>query len=176
MTAAPAVAAVLAAAVALAACAPGAPRTTFPPIGSTPRPAGDATAATTRAVVDALGAAGLPAREATRPYRPPEGALLAGAPRTVLQVTLPDDPTHGYVVIYALGSPASAAAAAQDHAAYVASGPGGIQFPPGTQFVIRVVGSTVVFFNWSPQTSTDARTEQIATVLGAIGTGVEVPR
>lgn len=163
------------AAVLVAACAPGVPRTTFPPIGSTPQPAGDATAATRKAVVDALAAAGLQALEAPRAYRPPEGALLAAAPRSVLQVTLPDDPTHGYIVIYALGSPAAATAAAKDHAAYVASGIGKSLYPFATRHIVRVVNSTVVFFHWSPETSTDDRAAQIADVLATVGAAVEVP-
>jgi len=162
------------AAVALAACAPTA-RTTFPPAGSTPGSAGDATAAARQEVIGALGQLGLQATDATRSYRPPEGPLLAAAPRTVLQATLPDDPDHGYIVIYALGSPTAAQAAATDHAAYIASGPGGIQFVTGSRFVLRVVGSTVVFFTWSPASSPDPRTRSIEDALLRIGSGVPIP-
>jgi hypothetical protein len=169
-------AAVLSLAAMLAACAgPAAPRTTFPPFGSTPAPAGDATAATRQQVIDALAAAGLQAVEAVRPYRPPEGPLLAGAPRTVLQATLPDDPAHGYIVVYALPSAAEAQAAAADHAAYVASSPGRINFPSDARFVLRVVGSNVVFFHWSPASASDPRTQAIEDALATIGTGVPVP-
>jgi hypothetical protein len=161
--------------IALAACAPVTTRTTFPPIGSTPLPAGEATAATKQQIVGALAAAGLQAAEAVRTYRPPEGALLAAAPRSVLQVALPDDPSHGYIVIYALGSPADATAAATDHATYLSSGPGGIQFPPGTDFVLRVLGSNVVFFTWSPENAPDARTPEIARILRTLGTEVPAP-
>ncbi|MCI0584852.1 MAG: hypothetical protein L0227_18510, partial [Chloroflexi bacterium] len=105
-----------------AACAPSS-RTTFPPVGSTPGPAGDATAAARAEIIGALAAVGLQAVDAVRPYRPAEGALLAAAPRTVLQATLPDDPGHGFIVLYALPSPTAAQAAATDHAAYIASHP-----------------------------------------------------
>jgi hypothetical protein len=158
-----------------AACGGGTTRTTFPPVGSTPEPAGDATAATKQQVIAALAAAGLQAADAVRAYRPPEGALLAAAPRSVLQVALPDDPTHGYVVIYALASDADATAAATDHATYISSGPGAIQFPPGTEFVLRVAGSNVVFFSWSPDNAPDPGTVQIATTLSGIGTAIDIP-
>jgi hypothetical protein len=160
--------------VAVAACAPAA-TTTFPPLGSTPGPAGDATAATRDQVIAALAAAGVQAVEANRPFRPPEGALLAAARRTVLQVTLPDDPDGAWIVIYALGSPNDAEIAAKDHAAYIATGPGRVQFALDTRFVIQVVGSTVVFFSWSPANSPDARTGAVAQALATLGTQVPVP-
>ena len=162
-------------AAATAACGAPTTRTTFPPIGSTPRPAGEATAQTQQAIVAGLAAAGLQAGDAVRTYRPPEGPLLAAAPRSVLQVALPNDPTHGYIVIYALPSPSDALAAAKDHATYLSSGPGSIQFPPSTDFVLRVVGSNVVFFHWSPDNAPDARTSEIAGVLRTIGTEVPAP-
>jgi hypothetical protein len=165
----------LALAFALAACGTSTTRTTFPPLGLTPPPAGDSTAAARAEVVDALVQLGLQATDAVQPYRPPEGPLLAAAPRTVLQVTLPADREHGYIVIYAFGSPTEAAAAAKDHASYVATGPGRIQYPPATRFVLRIVGSTAVFFAWSPEVSTDDDTPKIENALLRIGSGVPVP-
>lgn len=162
------------AALGAAGCA-GPARATFPPLGQTPAPAGGATAATTAQIIAGLAAAGLQAAESNRPYRPPEGALLAAAPRAVLEVTLPDDPNHGYVVVYALSSDPAAQAAATDQAAYIASGPGRIQFPLDSHFVLRVVGPTVVFFTWSPGTSPDSRTKSIEDALTVIGTAVPIP-
>jgi hypothetical protein len=163
--------------VAVAACGPAvAPRTTFPPLGSTPGTPGGATAATVRQVIGALAAAGLPATESLRPYRPPEGPLLAGAPRTVVQAQLPDDPNHGFIVIYAFESSAIALAAAEDHAAYIARSPGGIYLSPDAHFSLRVVGSTVVFFTWLPGAAPDPRTGSIEDALAMIGTGVPIPR
>ena len=153
----------------------GPTRATFPPLGQTPAPAGGATAATAAQVIAALAAVGLQAAESNRPYRPPEGALFAGAPRSVLEVTLPDDPNHGYVVVYALASGTAAQAAATDQATYIASGPGRVQFPLDSHFVLRVVGSTVAFFTWSPGTSPDPRTKSIEDALTTIGTGVPIP-
>jgi len=165
----------LALALGAAACAPVTSRTTYPPIGSTPQPAGDATTATARAVIAALAAAGLQAEETIRTFRPPEGPLLAAAPRTVLQVALPDDPDHGFIVIYALNAPNAALAAADDHAAWVASSIGRINFPPGTRFALRVVGANVVSFSWLPGTGPDGRLDQVGAVLETLGDGVTVP-
>jgi hypothetical protein len=160
--------AVLAVAVlATGACA-GPPR-------ATPGPVGDATAATTQQLIGALAAVGLQAADTNRPFRPPEGALLAAAPRTVLAVPLPDDPEPGWIVVYAFGSPDQAVRAAKDQAGYIASNTGRINFAKGTRFVLRVVDSTVVWFSWSPASSPDKRTATIAQALEAIGTGIDIP-
>lgn len=161
------------AALAATACT-GTTRATFPPLGSTPRPVGDATAETATLVIQALSAVGLQGVDANRQYRPPEGAVLAAAPRSVVQATLPDDPAHGFIVIYALASDAAAQTAAENQAAYIASGPGRVQFTTDAHFVLRVVGSTVVFFWWSPGAALDSRTGDIETALLTVGTAVEV--
>lgn len=162
--------------LALAACAPGGSVTvTFPPAESTPAPAGDATAAARGMVLQALGSVGLQARDTIHPYRPPEAARFSAAPRTVLQVTLPDDPDHGFVVLYSFASPTDAEAAATEQAAYIASGPGRVQFGPGSRYVLRLVGATVIFFTWSPDSSPDPRTASIDQALSTIGTAVPIP-
>ena len=165
----------LAAVFLLAACTGPSARTTFPPLGVTPPPAGEATAAARAEVIRALGEVGLQAVDSVRSYRPPEGPLLAAAPRTVLQASLPDDPSHGFIVLYAFGSPTAASAAARDHAEYLSSNTTKSLYPFGTRFVLRVVGSTVVFFHWSPEVSTDDRTRSIEDALLRIGSGVPVP-
>jgi len=147
---------------------------TFPPAGSTPGAPGDATAATKQLIIGALGAMGLQAADATRPYRPPEGPLMTGAARSVLQATLPDDPDHGDIVIYSLGSAVTAESAAFDQARYIASGPGGIQFAPGSHFVLRIVDTTVIFFTWSPGSSPDSRTHLIEDALNTLGVAVPI--
>jgi hypothetical protein len=150
---------------------------TFPPEGSSPRPAGAGASGTIGRVISALAAAGLQAGPATREFRPVEGPLLAAAPRTVLQVVLPDDPEGGWIVVYSLASPEAAAMAAKDQAAYLGAGiGGGIQYAPGTQFVLPQDGSSVVFFSWLPANSPDKRTATIAQTLPAIGQTVEVVR
>lgn len=167
--------AALALAAALGACTTGTTRTTFPPLGSSPAPVGDATAQTRQQIAEALGAVGLQALDANRAHRPPEGPLLAAAPRSVLRATLPDDPDSGFIVIYALASEAAAEAAARDHAAYISSGIGRVNFPFDARFVLRVAGATVVFFSWSPGATSDTRTHLVEEALVTVGTAVQIP-
>jgi hypothetical protein len=155
----------------IAACA-SEPRSTYLAPGG---PAGDLTDATESLVVAALAGVGLQAVEAAVPYRPQEAALLANAPRTVLQATLPDDPNHGFVVIYALQSPQAADAAAADQAAFVGSNRGGA-FPRTSRFSLRVVGSSFVFFWWIPETGIDPRTALIEEALLRVGSEVPIAR
>lgn len=169
-----ALAAVLA--LVVAACAPAYnPRTTYPPVGSTPLPAGDSTNAAKQAVIGALATAGIQATDAIRGYRPPEGPLLAAAPRTIVQVALADDPNHGFIVVYALDSPNTALAAANDHATWVASSIGRINFAPGTRFVLRALGRNVILFSWLPGSSPDPALDRVGAALETIGEGVPVP-
>ena len=163
-----AVVAAAALAVAVVACAQ--PPVSLPSPGS----GGDPASATKQLIIGALGSVGLQAVDATKPYRPPEAPGLVGAPRSIVQVELPDDPDHGFIVIYSLGSAVTAEKEAVDQAAYVASGTGGIQFPPGSHFVIRTVDTTVIFFTWSPGASPDQRTHLIEDALNTIGVGVPV--
>ena len=147
-----------------------------PPSGnvSSPGSGGDPASATKALIVGALGKVGLQAVDAAKPYRPPEAPTLTAAPRSVVQVQLPDDPDHGFIVVYSLGFATAAEKAAFDQAAYVASGTGGIQFPPGSHFVIRTVDTTVIFFTWSPGGSPDQRTHLIEDALNTIGIAVPV--
>jgi hypothetical protein len=148
---------------------------TFPPAGATTGAAGGASAVTRSEVARALAVAGLQVEEATRAYRPAEAPAFATAPRIVVRAILPDDPDHGLLVIYEFIDQSAAAAAAEAQAAYVASGVGRVQFPNETQFVIRVLGSTAVFYAWSPPVTTDQRAAAIATALETLGVGVPVP-
>jgi hypothetical protein len=131
---------------------------------------------TRRLVVDALGRDGLTMHDATQPFRPPESASMVGASRGIFQVILPGDPMHGYFVIYAFRDAATAAAAAQDQAAYIGSGPGRVQFPPDTQSFIRQADTTVIVYSWSPANSTDSHAGSIATDLATVGLEVPIPR
>jgi hypothetical protein len=90
----------------------------------------------------------------------------------VLQATLPDDPNHGFIVIYALQSPQAADAAAAEQAELIQGNRGGA-FPRTSRSSLRVVGSTVVFFTWVPETVVDPRTALIEEAL--LGVGSEVP-
>ena len=146
-----------------------------PVVDSTPAPAGDATAPARSMVIAALGSVGLQARDAIQPYRPSEAPRFAAAARTVLQAILPDDPEHGFIVLYAFPSPSEAEAAAAEQAAYSASGPGRVQFGPGSRFVLRLVGATAIFFTWAPDRSPDPRTPSIDQALSTVGTAVAIP-
>lgn len=157
----------------VAACGTGA---TLPPAPSEPGVATGADVAATRAALaSALGAVNLQLSDPQVPHRPAEGPLLAAARRAVFQTVLPDDPAHGFVSVYLLADERAATAAARDQAAYIASGPGRVQFVPDTRFVIRQVGPTVVFFAWSPMNSPDPRTADIQKALETVGTGIPVP-
>lgn len=142
--------------------------------GATPGAPGDAGVATKQLVIGALSAAGIPAADATKPYRPSETPVLIGAARSVIQAQLANDPDHGFVVVYSFGSAVAAEKAAFDQAAYVASPAGGIQFPPGSHFVIRILDTAVVFFTWSPGTSPDLQQQHIEDALSALGIPVPI--
>jgi hypothetical protein len=156
---------------ATAACATE-PRSTYGPPGG---PAGALTDATESVVIAALGSVALSAMEAPLPYRPSEGALLANAPRTVLQVTLPEDPSGAFIVIYAMQSPQAAEVAAAEQAELITSNRGGA-FPRDSRFSLRVVGNTVVFFTWIPEAAVDPRTALIEEALLSVGSEVPIAR
>ncbi len=147
----------------------------YPPAGVTPPPVGVATAAARTAVTNALSVEGLQVVDAPVAYRPAEGGLFAAAPRGVIQVILPADPSHGFITLYAFASPQAALTAANDQAAYIASGPGRVQFGVDARFTLRVLGSTAVFFWWSPGNSPDQSTPSIDLALAQVGTAVPIP-
>jgi hypothetical protein len=131
-------------------------------------------AATRAALQQALGARQLQVTEPQVAFRPPESPRLAAAARSVVQVVLPNDPAHGFISIYEFADDAAATDAGREQAAYVASGPGRVQFPSDTQFVIRQLGPTIVFFTWSSN-SPDPATPKIRDALEAVGVGIPVP-
>jgi hypothetical protein len=132
-------------------------------------PTGEAATRTRDLVAATLTAKGLQVQEPRTAYRPGESPSLIGVPRQVLQVVLPDDPTHGYVVVYELGTAGEADRVGRDFAAYLASGIGKVQYPFESQFVLRRVGQTLVFFPWTPSGVVDERTPLVAAVLETIG-------
>jgi hypothetical protein len=127
-------------------------------------------------VARALARDGLQLQDARQPYRPAESAALARAPRGLFQAVLPDDPDHGFIVIYEFRDEASAAEAGREQAAYLGSGPGRVQFPPDTQHLIRQSGTVLITYSWSPANSTDARAPAILADLATVGTGIAIPR
>ena len=124
----------------------------------------------------ALRAAGYFMERADDPFRPPESGLLAVAPRIVYQVLLPDDPGRGQIVVYEFPDTERAAAAGRDMAAYLASGPGRVQFSPDARHVLRQLGTTLIFYTWSRDTSASDAVEEVATVLETVGQGIAIPQ
>lgn len=164
--------------LAATACSPttGGATLTYPP--GTPRPAEADTAAIDVAVADltrALGDQGLTLAPAEIPYRPAEGPALAGAPRAVYQVVLPEAPDQGYVVIYDLPDSTAATTAGADQATYLGTGPGRVQMPIGARHVIRQLGSTILLYSWIPGGAADERAPRIEDALDAVGVGVPIP-
>jgi hypothetical protein len=168
--------AILAIPLAVAGCADlDAPATDGPaatPLGS---PAvGPGSAAARTAVFDALGRANLIVADSATPFRPPESAALAEAPRNVYQVTLPQDPDEGFVVVYQLPTESDARSAAEAQREYLASGPGRVQSPPGTDHVLQQLGSAVIVYDWLPADAQDAGAPRVAEALRTIGTTFSV--
>ncbi|HEX7949834.1 MAG TPA: hypothetical protein VF494_05770 [Candidatus Limnocylindrales bacterium] len=147
---------------------------TYPPADVTPPPTAGRTDAARAAVVQALTAAGLAAGDQQQPYAPPQGAWFAAAPRSVVQVSVPNEIAPRFIAIYAFDSPVDAATAGMDQAAYIAKGPGRLFFTGDTRFTIRVLGSVVIFFAWAPGTA-EPRAADVQAALETIGTAVAIP-
>lgn len=158
------------------ACGGANPSVAAPTVATTPPPqgVGPATEAARAAIFEALGDARLIVAESAIPYRPAEAATLASAPRTVYQVTLPAEPSNGFIVIYELEDEAAAIEAAQEQLAYLVSGPGRVQYPLGTAHVLQQLGSTVIYYTWLPAASVDPAAPRIAEALRTVGTTFEV--
>lgn len=171
------VAALAACALVLAGCAaaPDAPAVTFPPATFGSGVITSATDRTRAAVERALAGIGLSATAAQSPYRPGESQRFTDAPRIVLDVRLPGSDAVVPISIYEFSNDDGAAIAGSEQARYVASPVGQVLFAPGTQFVMRRDGRTVVFYAWLPAADVAAARE-IATALTVIGTEIEVPR
>ena len=167
------------AAALVAACGVSEPRgdpVTFPP--RTFGAAGSPTPAMERAraeIAGALGAVGILLDEPQAPYRPAEAARFGAAPRTVVRAVLPDDLTRGLISIYGFTDSATAVQAAREQAAYVGSPVGRVQFPTGTQFTIRQLDSTVIFYGEVTGASPDAQAADVAEALRTLGEAVPVP-
>ena len=165
--------------IVLAGCGIGAANgvpVTFPPQSFGPSGALTGAAAGTRAAIaQALGTKLLQVRDAQVAVRPPEAPRLAAAPRLVVQAILPDDPAHGFISIYEFPDASTATDAGREQADYIASGPGRVQFTNDARFVIRQLGPTIVFYWWSPASTSDARAGDVQPALESIGIGITVP-
>lgn len=149
---------------------------TYPPVSARPDlDVSPAVIQTRGLVAAALDDVGLTLRDVETPYRPAEAPMLASAPRAVYQVLLQESPDKGFIVIYEFRDIAVAAQAATEHAAYLASGPGRIQWPLGAHHVIRGVGTTVIVYSWLPGAADDPKTPDIESALETVGAPFQVP-
>lgn len=166
----------IALALAAAGCAPsGVPVPSVPAANVAPAITVSPAVGQTRAeLVRALGTANLVLADTQAPVRPAEAPLLAAAPRAVFQVTLPADPTRGYIVVYEFADVTRAAGAAAEEQLYLESGPGRVQTPEGTIHVLRQVGSTVVLYEWLPGAAQDPKAPEIQRVLETVGVGYPI--
>ena len=142
-------------------------------------PAATVTAAvgqTRAAIAAALAPHRLQLDDADTPFRPSESRLTSDAPRAVFQVVLPQDPDGGHIVVYEFRDAASAVDAGNDLAGYLGTGNGRVAYPLDAQHSIRQVGTTLIFYTWSPSTSPDPGSPQIAEALGTLGIGFAPPR
>ena len=114
---------------------------------------GNATAATRGPIATALSSVAVQFGDATRPYRPAESARLRDAPRTVFQVVLPDQPDAGFIVVYEFRDASAAVDAGNEEAGYLGTGAARVQFPLGTQHVLRQLGPTLILYSWLPAAS-----------------------
>ncbi|HUP54237.1 MAG TPA: hypothetical protein VM408_01920 [Methylomirabilota bacterium] len=137
--------------------------------------AGAAASQTRIELVRVLGEHNLVLQDSEAPFRPAEDRAFTTTPRALYQVILPDAPTEGFIVVYEFPDAATAAGAAADQAAYLATGPARVQSAFGTRHVIRLVGSTVVVYSWVPEGAADKRQPEIQAALETLGTGVPVP-
>lgn len=150
---------------------------TFPPASRGPEPTVSGAVAQTRAAIaTALAPHDLELTDATRAYRTAEPRSVAAAPRRVFQVTLPDDPEGGFVVVYEFRDAAAAVDAGNELAGYLGSGAGRIQFPIDSRYAIRQLGTTLIFYTWAPSTSPDPNAPTVADALDTIGIGFAPPR
>ena len=99
------------------------------------------------------------------------------APRAVYQVVLPQDPEGGYIVVYEFRDSGAAVDAGNEYAGFVGSGgPGKVAFAVDALQTIRELGTTLIVYSYSPSTSPDPGSAQIADALKTLGIGFAPPR
>jgi hypothetical protein len=142
-------------------------------------PAATVTAAvgqTRGAIVAALAPLSLQVDDPDQPFRPSESRLTADAPRAVYQVVLPQDPDGGYIVVYEFRDANLARDAGNDLAGYLGTGAGRVAYPLDAQHTIRQLGTTLIFYTFSPSIAQDPGAAKIAEGLATLGIGFAPPR
>ncbi|MGZ9160701.1 MAG: hypothetical protein ACXW4T_05995 [Candidatus Limnocylindrales bacterium] len=136
---------------------------------------GPSVAQTRGDLVRVLGERNLVLQDTQAAFRPPEDGRFTLTPRVIYQVILPAAPSQGFIVVYEFADAQTAAAAADEQARYLASGPARVQSAFGTRHVMRLVGSTVVLYSWVPEGTEDPRQPDIQAALETLGVGVPIP-
>jgi hypothetical protein len=150
---------------------------TFPPEPSGPATTVSPAVGQTRAAIAAaLAPHRLQLGDAQQPFKPSESRLTSSAPRAVFQVVLPKDPEGGYIVVYEFRDASAAVDAGNDLAGYLGTGNGRVAYPLDAQHSIRQLGTTLIFYTWSPSTSADPGSAEIAEALSTLGIGFAPPR
>lgn len=142
-------------------------------------PAATVTAAvgqTRGAIVAALNPLSLQLDDPQQPFRPSESRLTSDAPRAVYQVVLPKDPDGGYIVVYEFPDANLARDAGNDLAGYLGTGAGRVSYPLDAQHSIRQLGTTLIFYTYSPSAQPGADAARIGLALTSIGNGFDIPR
>jgi hypothetical protein len=171
----PALALAVALALIVGGCGIAAHQAPLPTTAATPVPSLSAVLGACRTKLEATLRAGqLALIDAQVPFRPAESPSVTAAPRLVTQVVLPQDPAGGFIVLYEFPDASAAYAAAREQAAYLATGPGRVQFVPDAQHILRADGSCIVFYSWSPANSPDPASAAIPTVLGTFAEGIPI--
>ena len=78
--------------------------------------------------------------------------------------------------MYEFRDAAAAIDAGNEQAGYLGTGNGRVAFPLDAQHTIRQVGTTLIFYSWSPSTSPDPRSAEVAEALKTLGIGFAPPR
>ncbi len=147
-----------------------------PGANTSPAAAGSAAALTRDRVSLALESASFVVRDPNTDFRPGETPTLLRTPRLLLQAVIPSDPTHGFIVIYEFADADAADAAGREFWAYLHSGTGAIGYPQDEEFVLRRMGTTLIFFPWSPTVSPDPAVARLASALGGLGSPLAGPQ
>lgn len=140
-----------------------------PGVNTSPAPAGSAAALTHDRIALALQAASFQVQDPNATFRTGETPTLLGTPRRLIQAVIPGDPQHGIVVIYEFADANAADAAGREFWSYLHTGTGAIGYPPDEQYVLRRMGTTLIFFPWSPTVSPDPDVARLASVLSGLG-------
>ena len=164
--------------IARAVCSPRAQARLRPPVRPRPDRATDRPPSVQATLVQldgALRARGLvlqPTRTEIRPAEPPSFADVARWP---FQALLPDDPGGGYFVVYAFATPTLRWPAASPWRHMSRAGRAGSSSRPTSGSCCARWDRRSSSTPWSPTSSPDPKTPDVAAALASVGTEVPIP-